>query len=90
LIESLIGKSSRKKQIDCAGEAIKNLINLRALLNEEKQKKLDIYIAELKRLQDEITKDLYGNSTSPHNQSAEFIKRNILRDFSYKKIKDFL
>ncbi len=90
LIGALTGKKSLKKQIDCAGEAIKNLVNLRALLKEEKQKKIDIYIIELKGLQDEIAKDLYGSSIPLHTRGAERIKRNILRDFPYKKIKDFL
>ncbi|MDI6758639.1 MAG: hypothetical protein QMD94_03070 [Candidatus Omnitrophota bacterium] len=90
LIGALTEKKGLKKQVDCAGEAIKNLVNLRALLKEEKQKKIDIYIDELKGLELEIAKDLYGSSISLHARSAERIKRNILRDFSYKKNKDFL
>lgn len=90
LSESLLQRKSQKKQIDCAEEAIKNLVSLRGLLNEEKQKKLDVYIVRLKGLKDEISKDLYSNNAASSYQSAERIKRNILKDFSYNKIKDFL
>jgi len=90
LIESLLQKKSQKKQIDCAEEAIKNLINLQKLLNEEQQKKLDIYILQLKDLQEAIGKDLYGMDSSNNVQNAERIKRSLLREFSYNKVKDCL
>ena len=90
LIESLVQKRSQKKQIDCAQEAIKNLINLRAMLNEDRRKILDVYITQLKELQGLIAKDLYGTSITSNVQSAERLKRNILRDFSYNKIKSYL
>src|SRR3989338_7136675 len=48
LIETLLQKKSQKKQIDCSLEAIKNLLNLRALLNSDSQKKLDNYINQIK------------------------------------------
>jgi len=90
VISSLLEKASHKRQVNCAEEAIRNLNSLRELLNEDKQKKLDIYLAQLEGLKDLITKDLYGNNSSSYAQKAELIKRNILRDFSYHKIKDFL
>lgn len=90
LIESLLQQRSQKKQIDCVGEAIGNLNELRRLLNAEKQKQLDTYILQLKELQGQISKDIYGNSIMPNTQRAESIKRNILRDFSYNKIKNYL
>ena len=90
VISSLLEKASHKRQVNCAEEAIKNLNSLRELLNEDKQKKLDIYLTQLEELKDLITKDLYGNNSSSYAQKAELIKRNILRDFSYNKIKDFL
>ncbi len=89
-VASLSSDSNRKKQIECAEEAIKNLINLKPLLNEEKQKELDVYINRIKTLRDRISKDLYGGSVTANVQSAERIKRDILRDFSYRKIKDYL
>ena len=90
LIASLSKGTSHKKQIDCANEAMKNLLNLRALLNADKQKKLDLYLGQLNELKDLITQDLYGNSLARNRQDAERIRRNILRDFPYKKIKDNL
>jgi hypothetical protein len=86
LIESLLQKKSIKKQIDCSQEMLGNLINLRPLLNIDMQKKLDIYIAQLKELQDQISKDTYGDSAVTNAQRLERIKRDILRDFSYNKI----
>jgi len=90
LINSLSGGASHKKQIDCANEAIKNLESLRATLQETKQKKLDVYINQLKDLKNEIAQDLYGNNISANRLTAERIRRTILRDFSYNKIKDYL
>jgi len=90
LIESLLQKKSQKKQIDCVQQALNNLIDLRGVFNEDTQKKLDVYINQLKNLQDLITKDTYGNNSANNAERAENIKRDILRDFSYRKIKDFL
>jgi hypothetical protein len=90
IINSLYGKASHKRQVDCAEEAIKNLNNLKGLLNEERQKKLDIYLGQLEELKDLITEDVYSNNASFYIQKAERIKRDVLRDFSYNKIKDYL
>ena len=90
LIESLRSGKNHKKQIGCLDEAIKNLGELRSLLSEDKQKKLDIYINQLKDLKELVNKDIYGNNLDGNRMTAERIKRNILRDFSYNKIKDYL
>jgi len=86
LMNSLSGGANHKKQISCATEAIKNLVNLKTLLNEEKQKKLDIYISQLNDLKELVTKDVYGKNIAGNRQNAERIKSNIIREFSYKKI----
>ncbi len=86
LINSLSAGANHKKQVDCTQEAIKNLINLKGLLHQERQKKLEIYISQLNDLKEHIAKDLYGNNIAANRQSAEQIKRNILRDFSYNKV----
>ncbi len=90
LINSLSGGASQKKQIDCAKEAIKNLAELRKTLQESGQKKLDVYINQLKDLKKEIMQDLYGNDISVNRLTAEHIRRGIMRDFSYNKIKNYL
>lgn len=90
LIEALLQKKSQKKQIDCSSEALKNLLSLKPLLNTDSQKKLDNYISRLKDLRDLISRDSYGGSSLSYANSAERIKRGILRDFSYNKIKNSL
>lgn len=86
LIESLLQKGSQKKQIDCAAEAMDNLLNLRRLLSEDKQKKLDIYISQMKDLQELIGRDSYGTNNASNAQAADRIKKNISRLFSYSKV----
>lgn len=86
LINSLSSGANHKKQVGCVNETIKNLGQLRTLINEEKQKKLDNYISQLKDLKDLIVKDPYGNNLAKNRFNAERIKRDILRDFSYNKI----
>lgn len=90
LINSLAGKASQKKQIACLEEAIKNLVNLKSLLDQSLQNKLDTSIVQMQELANEVRKDLYGNNAAIHEQKAERIKRSILRDFSYNKIKERL
>lgn len=87
LINSLSIGANHKKQIGSANEAIKNLEQLKVYLNEEKQKKLDGYILQLENLKSLITKDAFGINISVNRYSAENIKRSILREFSYNKIK---
>jgi hypothetical protein len=90
LIAALSGQASQKKRLDCVNEAIKNLEQLKPMLNITLQKKLDIYLNQLKNLKDLIAKDIYGNNAVMHRLTAERLKRNILRDFPYPKIKDSL
>ena len=90
LINSLSTGASHKKQIACANEAIKNLEQLKSTLQEAMQTKLDVYINQLKDLKNEIVQDLYGNNISANRLTADRIRRSILRDFSYNKIKDYL
>jgi len=89
LINSLsgIGTPSNKKQVDCANETIKNLGDMRNILQGEKQKKLDAYIRQLNELKDALMRDPYSDNLTMNRMAAERIKRGILRDFSYDKIK---
>lgn len=90
LIQSLSQNTSHKKQIECVNEAIKNIKQIKTLLSAEKQKQLDIYINQLNELRDLVTKDIYGNNIMGNRTIAERIKRNILRNFSYAAVKDYL
>jgi len=90
LIETLTGSANHKKQVGCAEQAIKNLEQVRARLDEPTRKKLDVYLDKLRGLKDAIVKDGYSNNASSRRGSAERIKRDILKNFSYQKIKDYL
>lgn len=90
LIQSLSEGISHKKRIDCAQEALNNLEYLRSLVKPEKYGKLDGYLKQLQGLKEEMGKDLYGRGVSGYKVTAERMKRDILRDFSYQKVKDYL
>ena len=90
LINSLHKGASYKKQIECIDEAIKNLEQLGPLLKEEKIKILDTSISQMQDLRGKIARDIYGNDVDRNRSNAENIKRNILRDLSYRKMKDYL
>ncbi len=90
LIESLLNNRNHKKQLDCIVEALKNLEQVNALLKEAQQKKLAVYVKQLNDLKDSVEKDPYFNNAAASRMTAERIKRDILRDFSYSKIKDSL
>ena len=89
-IVSLQENRSPKKQIDCLKQAIGNLENLRPLLKEELHQTLDGYIQQEQKLLESIRGRIYGSSFSGDVSLAESLKRNILRDFSYKKIEEYL
>lgn len=87
LTNALIYKSSNKRQLGCAKEALKNLSNMRDLLSSaDKRKKIDVCIADLKDLKDNIENDPYGNNINSNARTSERIKRTVLRDFSMKKV----
>ena len=90
LIAALGSSISYKKIKGCLKEAIRNLEEMRSLLYEEKQKELDVYLERLRQLSNEISQDIYGTRLVTHKGRAESLKRNILKDFSYSKIKNHL
>lgn len=81
---------NHKKQLDCAQEAMRNLAQLKALLNEQKQKELDAYLIKASEMVVSIEEDVYGAGSNGNRFSAEQLKRNILRDFSFEKVKNCL
>jgi len=90
LIVSLYPGGNHKKQMDCVNEASNNLAKIKGLLSANKNKQVDVYLAQLENLRGLISQDLYSNNTTNNRTKAEQLKRNILRDLSYKKIKDYL
>lgn len=90
LINALLVGMSHKKQLSCIDQAIKNLEEVRKLLLDEKAKVLDSYIEESLDLKNDIVKDRYSSDTNRNRFAAEKLKRNMLRDFSYSKVKNYL
>ena len=90
LISALLENKPAKKRIKSAQESIKHLENMKVLLNEAKQKQLGGYINRMKDLLGNIRDDSYGTNNNLYRLKAENIKRDILMDFSYNKIKNSL
>ncbi|MDD5465907.1 MAG: hypothetical protein PHP73_06165 [Candidatus Omnitrophica bacterium] len=90
LINALVQKASLKKKIDCAQEALKNLVNMKTQLVPEAQKNFDPSIARLNDLLVSIKGDIYGSNDVGNYRAAEQIKANIQRDFIYPKIRNYL
>lgn len=90
LINTLAQKSSLKKKIDCAQEALKNLVNMKMMLVEDAQKNFDLEIAKLNNLLFDIKSDLYGVNDSQNLRAAERIKASIHKGFIYPKIRNYL
>lgn len=91
LIVSLsLSSMNHKKQISCIKESIKYLENLRPLCKGPTQKKLEGILNDARELRDRIARDVYGSRLQVHRQLAERLKRNILKDLSFKKMKEDL
>jgi len=87
LINVLINQASLKKRVDCAQQAVKNLMGMRGMLNETRQKQLDVYLRQMNDLLKAIKSDIYGAFNNSSRQTAERVRRNILQYFSYSDIK---
>ncbi len=82
---------SHKKQIDCVYHAVMNVEKMRTFLNQDRQKELDVYIEELRALQEKIIKDnLVGAKMVIVKNKLRINRRNILHNFMYSKVKDDL
>jgi hypothetical protein len=90
LINAFTYKASIKKQVDCANEAMKQLTNMGSLLNEDKQRKIGMYVDKLKDLSHAAEQDIYNTDTARSARNAERLKNNIMRDFTYPKIKNYM
>jgi hypothetical protein len=90
LINALTQKLSLKKKVDCAQEALKNLVNMKMLLVADAQKNFDLEITKLNDLLAYIKSDLYGVNDSRSLRESERIKSNIHRNFVYPKIRNYL
>lgn len=85
LLTSLSG-SNHKKMVYCGDKTVESLVVLSDLLQGEKQSELIMQIDKLRGIWSEIARDKYGLQRSQHLRALERMKRDILQDFSYKKI----
>lgn len=90
LINALTLKSSLKKKVDCAQEALKNFVNMKMQLLPEARKNFDATIARFNELLVSLNKDVYGSADNSNCQEATQIKANISRDFAYAKVRNYL
>lgn len=88
LINSLELYPNYKKQVDSTERALKNLVYLKTLINEDARKKLDVYIGKMMDLKEAVAADTYNNFNKDNCTKAERLKMDISRDFSYSAIKD--
>ena len=90
LINALTLKSSLKKKVDCAQEALKNLVNMKMMMVVDAQKNFDLEIAKLNVLLADLKTDLYGANDSWNLRVAERIKSSIHKNLIYPKIRNYL
>jgi len=90
LIESLSREINHKKQLSCIAEALENLEQLKNMLKDRARKNIDVFINRLSEAEAQIKNDIYGANAASYRVDLERIKRGILRDLSYGKIKDDL
>ena len=86
----MLNFANHKKCVASTNEAIKNLEQLKKMLNTDKQKQLDVYINQMKELRSRIADDIYGRSRERSRYAAERLKRDIMFYFAYPKIKNNL
>ncbi len=90
LENALTQKASLKKKVDCAQEALKNLVNMKNMLVADVQKNLDVYINKSIDLMAAIKSDIYGTNDIRNLHFAEGIKSDIHQGFIYPKIRNYL
>ncbi len=88
LINALELYPNYKKQVDSTERALRNLTYLKILLNEDAQKRLDVYIDRMIGLKEAVAADHYNNFNDDNRTTAERLKMEISRNFSYSAIKD--
>lgn len=88
LINALELYPNYKKRVDCMERALKNLVYLKTMLNQDAQNKLDVYIARTIALQERIKADPYGDFVRDNATEAGRLTLEISRDFSYSAVKN--
>jgi hypothetical protein len=90
LITALNQQAGLKKKIDCAQEALKNLVNMKMMLVADAQKYFDPQIAKFNELLADLKSDPYGVNDRGNILAAEHLKSSIHKNFIYPKIRNYL
>lgn len=90
LVNALQQNSTMKKKIDCCEQVLKNMNGMRSLLNESKQKQLDVYLRQMTELQSEIKSDIYNASANSYCLRLDKLRMHIQEGFYYNDIKNDL
>ena len=88
LIDSLEPNGNRKRQIDSINEGLKNLESIKLLIKPEAAARLEEHIKTLQVLRQAVGKDSYFSNVANNRRRAEILRRDIIKDFSFVKIKD--
>jgi hypothetical protein len=78
-IDSLQEKN-HKRQVETFNEALKNLMDIRGLVDEERARKLDGRVKQLEQLRAQFASDIYFARASDNAREAEKIERGIMTD----------
>ena len=88
LLSNLSEKANVKKQKECANEALDNLLKMRSLLNDEKAKTLEPFIAEFTAVKNTISAGRPNGADFYYlRNKLERIKSKVHRNFIFSKIK---
>jgi hypothetical protein len=90
LINVLTGQSTWKKKVDCAQEALKNLLKMKMLVVDPAQKNFEPAVAGLNDLLVYIKSDIYGQMNDRNRRIAEKIRTEIHDNLNYPQIKNYL
>ena len=90
LINALTQNASLKKKVDCAEQALKNLVNMKMMLVEDAHKLFNPAITGLNGLLADIKSDVYGAHDNWNRRQAEKMKSNIHKTLIYPKIRNYL
>jgi hypothetical protein len=82
---------NHKKDMRCIEEIISNLKDMQNILIQEKADKLQPHIDKLAKVKDVIFNEELTQANKDYvKRTLERIERAIKREFTYKKVKDFL
>jgi hypothetical protein len=90
LMDDLDDSNSKKAEVDIE-QAISNLTDMKAMLVDEKAQELQKLIDEMQQ-QEKILKDqsITGANRVKLRRRLEMLLREIKREFSYRKMEDFI